>query len=236
MVFVPRLLLCLSGTLLLVGCAGVDVLDPVYRGPYFAPKNYAGDPSLGGMRRVVVLPVCGGAVATSEAVAALDAVFVEALQGVNRFEIVTLSREECLRRFHAPELASTAALPPGLLTQLKQEFAADAVLFVDITVFSAYRPLAIGLRAKLAAIDSSRLVWTFDNVFSADDPTVANAARRHYLTGDRGGMPADLSPGVLQSPARFAGYAAATMFSTLPPVVVPVNPKNRAPGAKVVSH
>ena len=36
-----------------------------------------------------------------------------------------------------------------------------------------------------------------------------------------GGVPVDLTPGVLQSPVRFAGYAAAAMFATLPPVVAP---------------
>jgi hypothetical protein len=64
-------------------------------------------------------------------------------------------------------------------------------------------------------------VWTFDNVFSADDPAVANSARHHFLGADRGGVPADLTPGVLQSPARFAEYAADTMFASLPPIAAP---------------
>lgn len=213
---------------LLAGCAGTDILDPVHRGPFYVPNNHAGDASLGGIRRVVLLPICGGSLAPAESVAALDPVFHSALQGEKRFEVVTFSREECLRRFRVPELSSAAALPPGLLNQLREEFAADAVLFVDLTVFSGYRPLAIGLRAKLAAIDGSRLLWTFDNVFSADDPAVANGARRHYLTGDRGLVPMDLTPGVLQSPSRFAGYAAATMFATLPPVLAPLGSPPRA--------
>jgi hypothetical protein len=65
-------------------------------------------------------------------------------------------------------------------------------------------------------------VWSFDTVFPADEPAVANAARRHFLTSDRGGMPVDTTAGALQSPTRFAGYAAATMFSTLPPVLHPL--------------
>jgi hypothetical protein len=217
---------------LLAGCAGTDVLDPVHRGPFFVPDNHAGDPSLAGIRRVVLLPVCGGALAPAESVAALDPVFAAALQGEKRFEVVIFSREECMRRFRLPELSSAAALPHSLLAQLREEFVVDAVLFVDLTVFSAYRPLAIGLRAKLAAIDGSRLLWTFDNVFSADEPAVANAARRHYLSGDRSLVPIDLTPGVLQSPSRFAGYAAATMFATLPPVKAPVTGLPAAAGKK----
>jgi hypothetical protein len=154
-----------------------------------------------------------------ETAVALDAVIVAALQGENRFEVVPFPRQEVQRRYHRVELSSASALPHGLLGQLREDLAVDAVLFVDLTVFSAYRPLRIGLRAKLAATEGSRLIWSFDDTFAADDPAVANSARRHVLTGDRSAVPVDLSPGVLQSPARFAEYAAATMFSTLPPVI-----------------
>ena len=212
------------------GCATPAAFnDPARAGPFFAPSNVLGEPSLGGIRRVVLLPVCEGTVASVEMTTALDAVFVAALQEQNRFEVVTLSREQCLRRFQLTSISSAMALPSDFLAVLKRDYAADAVLFVDLTVFRAYRPLALGLRGKLAAIDGSRLVWTFDNLFAADDPTVANAARHHFLKGDRGGVPADLTPSVLQSPAKFAAYAAAAMFATLPPVNAPVltgNSKN----------
>ncbi|MBM3851698.1 MAG: hypothetical protein FJ399_00920 [Verrucomicrobia bacterium] len=223
-----RNLFAAGSAALLAGCAGVEVLDPVHRGPYFVPKNHRGEATLGGIRRVVLLPVCGGRLAPPEVGAAFDPIFASALQGENRFEVVNLVRDECLRRFRVPEFSSSAALPAGLLGQLQEEFAADAVLFVDITVFEAYRPLALGLRAKLAAIDGSRLIWTFDEVFAADDAKVANAARRHYLRGDRNEQPLDPTPGVLQSPGRFAGYAAAAMFATLPPVARPASPGRKA--------
>ncbi len=208
---------------LLPGCMTPSVDDPARRGPFFTPINHRGEPSLGGMRRVVLLPVCGGALAPVETVASLDPVIVAALQQQHRFEVVVLSREQCRRQFHVEEFSSVAALPHDFLGTLQREFAADGVLFIDITVFRPYRPIGLGLRAKLATLDgSARLVWTFDNVFSADDPAVANSARAHFLGSDRGGVPADLSPGVLQSPERFAGYAADAMFATLPPVIAPV--------------
>ena len=55
-----------------------------------------------------------------------------------------------------------------------------------------------------------------------EDPVTlaVNAARRHFLDRE-GGVPADLTRTVLQSPTRFAEYAAASMFGTLPPVVAP---------------
>jgi len=206
--------------------------DEARLGPFFTPDNHVGEPSLGGIRRVVVLPLWSGALTSVESAAALDPVLVSALQQANRFEIVTLSREECLRRYRAESVSSAGALPHDLLATLKREFAADAVLFLDLTAFRAYRPLSLGLRAKLATLDGTRLVWTFDNVFSADDPTVANAARNFFLASDHRGVPGDLTPAVLQSPSRFAAYAAATMFATLPPVVLPPAPAPQNANAK----
>jgi hypothetical protein len=216
------LALAFGGWAFFSGCMTPSIDDPARLGPFFTPSNHVGEASLGGMRRVVVLPVCGGTLAPVETVAALDPVIIAALQQQHRFEVVTLTREQSRRHFRFEEISSVAALPHDFLSTLQREFAADGVLFIDITVFRPYRPIGLGLRAKLATLDSSpRLVWTFDNVFSADDPAVANSARKHFLGADRGGVPADLSPGVLQSPARFAEYAADAMFATLPPVTPP---------------
>jgi len=225
--------LLLLGALFLAGCMIPPSDDPARIGPFFAPSNYTGDPQLPAtLRRVVLLPIAGGTVAPAESVAALDAVFTAQLQRQNRFEIVTLTRAECLQRFQAEEFPSVGALPATLLKRLQREFGADGVMFIDITVFKPYRPLALGVRAKLATIeDPTRLVWTFDNVYSAAEAPVANSARAHFLESDGGRIPADLTPSVLQSPGRFATYVASSVFSTLPPVfsVVPTNDAKQAP-------
>jgi hypothetical protein len=229
--FPLRLAALASGLLLLVltaGCLTPAITDSARRGPFFAPVNHAGESSLGGLRRVVLLPAAGGGVAPAESLAALDPVFAAELQRQQRFEVIALSREDCLRYFQASELSSVSALPPRFTAILQREFAADAVMFVDVTTFHAYQPLALGLRGKLATLDGVRLVWTFDNVFSADEAAVANSARRHFLQAGGGDVPADLSTSVLQSPVRFTRYAAAAMFATLPPVVPPAPPVQTA--------
>jgi hypothetical protein len=208
------------------GCQNPSFDDPARLGPFFSPVNFAGDPSLpSGLRRVVLLPVCGGAVAAPESSSQLDAVFATELQRQNRFEVVVLSRAECRRRFGAGEFSSAAALPRDLLPTLRREFAADAVLWVDLTAFRPYGPIALGVRAKLATLEEPRVLWTFDTVFSADDPAVANSARRHFIAQTHTDVPADLTRTALQSPTRFGTYVAAAMFATLPPVLPPPAPK-----------
>lgn len=204
------------------GCSTPPEYDSARVGPFFTPTNVQAEPSLGGIRRVVVLPIWAGEVAAPEAAAELDPAIITALQREHRFEVVALPREESRRRFRAEALSSASALPPDLMSAIKREYAADAVLFIDLTVYRPYRPLAIGFRAKLATIDAPRLVWAFDDVFSTENPAVANSARNFFLGSDRQGVPADLTPAVLQSPGKFATYVAAAMFSTLPPVVAPV--------------
>ncbi|MEO7597406.1 MAG: hypothetical protein ABIV50_00625 [Opitutus sp.] len=223
-------LLAVIGSVWISGCMVPPVSDSARTGPFFKATNHTGDAQLPpNVRRVVLLPIASGTVAPAESVGALDAVFLTELQRKNRFEVVTLTRSDCLQRFQAEEYSSVSALPADMLKRLQREFAADAVMFVDLTVFKAYRPMALGIRSKLATLgENVHLIWTFDNVYSAADGAVANSARAHFMEGDRGGVPADLTPSVLQSPSRFASYVASDMFATLPPVYSPepkINPK-----------
>jgi len=204
----------------LTSCMVPPVNDSARVGPFFKAKNHTGDPQLPAtLRRVVLLPIAGGSVAPAESSAALDPVFSAGLQKENRFEVVALTRADCLRRFQAEEFLSTGNLPHDFMAKLRREYGADAVMFIDLTSFKPYRPMILGVRAKLATLgDEVRLVWSFDNIFSAADPTVANSARHHFIAGEHSEVPADLTPAVLQSPSQFAAYAAAEMFATLPPV------------------
>jgi hypothetical protein len=213
-------LAALAALALSAGCAHPSLADSARLGPFYAPGNFAADANLGIVRRVVLMPVWAGAGTAPEAVAALDEVVLAALQRQNRFEIVPFARDECRRRYLSDALSASGVLPADLLDSLKREHAADAVVFVDLTVYHAYRPIALGFRGKLASIDGTHLLWTFDNLFASDDPAVANAARRHFVNRDRS-VPTDLTAVVLQSPSKFAAYAASAMFATLPPVLPP---------------
>jgi hypothetical protein len=95
-------------------------------------------------------------------------------------------------------------------------YGAQAVIFVDLTSYAPYRPLAIGFRSKLAAVSNGRLIWSFDELFTTTNSSVANSLRRYYIGGDRQGEPFDPTGDNLTSPRRFAAYVADTAFHTIP--------------------
>lgn len=153
---------------------------------------------------------------TEESLERIDRAVTEELTRTGRFEVVVVPREEFHRMFGPRALSTVDPLPPELFDKMVKGYAADGVLFTDVTAFSAYPPLNLGLRIKLANVADHQIVWATDNLFSAADPAVANSARRHALKlgADRG--PGDLSHTILQNPSRFAGYAAAASFEALP--------------------
>jgi hypothetical protein len=217
----PRILLSFILTSLLAAVTGCGALPAWLEGeqahPLYTPINFRGDAQLApDIQRIALLPLHGGEAAVTEFTSALDPVLLTALQRQMRFEVVVVSREDCAHLFGAGDFASTAALPHGFLEKIAEKYAVDAVLFTDLTVLHAYRPLTLGLRAKLATVRDVRLVWAFDEVFSAADDKMVNSVRQFHREGDRL-APVDSTPAVLQSPTRFGAVAAAIMFHTLPP-------------------
>src|SRR4051794_13444188 len=64
---------------------------------FFTPTNFSGDTRLPvNLHRVVMLPVSGGTIVPPETAASIEEVFVEQLQKTLRFEVVRISRAECL--------------------------------------------------------------------------------------------------------------------------------------------
>lgn len=206
-----------ASLLAFTGCAELGLDLPAQPVAAYRPANFRGDPRLpGDLQRVVLLPAHGGAVAESETASAMDSVLLQALQRQLRFEVVSISREECRRLFGTDSVGSTEALPPGLLEKLASLYAADAVMFTDLTTYEPYRPLSVGFRAKLATTHGMRLVWAFDEIFSASQPAMLASVREFYAGGDRS-SPVDAPSAALQSPSRFGAVAADLMYRTLPP-------------------
>lgn len=213
-------ILCGVAFLLVAGCESHSgaLLHKGKEKQYFTPTNFSGDTRLPvNLHRVLLLPVYGGAIVPPETASSIEEVFVAELQKTQRFEVVRISRADCMRHFGSPDFSSVGVLPHDFLASLGREYAADGVMFVDITSYRGYRPLVLGVRAKLATVEQTRLLWTFDEIFSADDPLVGNSVRHFYGSADPSGIPLKSGQGALQSPGKFAAYAGAATFDTLPP-------------------
>src|SRR5690606_34627549 len=146
----------------------------------------------------------------------LETIFHGELVGTGRFEVIPVNRallEEWTGRM---TYASFEALSPALFESLQREYAVDGILFTDLSRYSPYRPLGIGVRSKLVTSDGS-IVWAIDELFDAGQGDVARGARAFYLGHIRQAYPLDSSRSILQSPGRFGKYAAHTIYQTLPP-------------------
>ncbi|MBI3885838.1 MAG: hypothetical protein HY302_08955 [Opitutae bacterium] len=215
----PLLGALLLGVLAQSGCAHGEFVGRRLSGPVYQPDNHLGDARLpAALRRVALLPLHGGTIVPAESLVTLDQAFLQELLRVQRFEAVLVSRATMARLFGEKQFSSVEALPHEFLAVIARDLAVDGVLFVDVTNYSPYPPLRLGVRAKLAATATGELVWSFDTIFSAADPAVANAAKLYAMGGRKAPRPpVELSSSVLQSPTQFGAYAAAAAFATLPP-------------------
>ena len=208
----------LSVTLTLAGCIGGLDKGPQYpHSPGFVPRNVYRPRETLGLRRVVLLPPYDS-FANADRRQDLDRDFAAELNATGRFEVVQISRNELVALCGRDQINSTEPLPPRLAAALRGEYAAEAVLFVDITQDDPYRPITLGVRAKLVDTRGSlSILWSCDSVFNAGDPAVAASARRFQLDAGRQEFPSDQDgSSVLLSPARFARYTANAVFATLP--------------------
>jgi hypothetical protein len=206
----------------LAGCSSImPKPDGAVAGPFYVPSNVKAISKIpSAVRRVIVLPVAGGPALTEETLLKLDAVCQGELNRTAKFEVVPLSRNALAEITGVRQISSVDKIPAVLIDKLfniYNSYGVDAVLFIDVTAYTAYPPLVLGLRTKLARVTDGEIIWAADNIFSAAEPAVMNSARHHALALGSDHGPADLSYTILQNPLRFAGYAAAATFQTLPP-------------------
>lgn len=208
----------LSALVLLAACESVPALDGARVGPYFKPVNFQGETAIpADIKRVVVLPLADNGKLQEEAMVRIDEVILQTINSSQRFECVPVTRDNVQRLAKVRSLRSVDALPADFLKELAADFGADAVLFVDITRYDPYPPIAIGIRAKLARLSDRSLVWSIDETYDGSKADVANAARKYWLDLTPPNTPTDMSVTALQSPTKFATYAFTSAFSTLPP-------------------
>lgn len=180
------------------------------------PQNYFAPAKTGEQfRRVALLPMHSGNL-PDQYVRALDAAFLSELSKRGLFEIVPVSRTQMESLFGERQFASTDPLPADALKQLQERYGVDGILFTDLTHFSPYRPVSMGVRAKLVAANTGQIRWAFDYVFDAGNAAVAGAAKRFQMTYSNEQQPLTSDGGsILLSPTRFAKYVASETYASL---------------------
>ena len=92
----------------------------------------------------------------------------------------------------------------------------DGIVFTDLTHYSPYRPLAIGVRAKLVDAASGEVRWAFDYIFDSGTPAIALAAKTYQTRYNGDNLPLAGDGGtVLISPTRFARFVANQTYVSL---------------------
>ncbi len=209
-----------AGALFLAFCiAGCGHLRETLRdglGPAFEPTNHYSNGTIpNSVARIAFLPVYHEAF-EDELVESINETFVSALNRTVLFEVAAVSRDALESEFGHRQFSSVAPIPHGLFSYLKSDFDADAVLLTELTQLRAYRPISVGIRARLIEIETGRIVWAFDEFFTASEPRVSAAAKRFSTAHLRDRYPLREGDGILQSPTRFSQYVAHEVFSTLP--------------------
>ncbi len=171
----------------------------------------------GNLTRVAVLPLAGD-IQPPDALREMDKTFHAEFNKVQAFEGVKVNRPEMMDLIHQDQLPSTEPVPRELLVALQQKYAAEAVLFTDITHYRPYRPISISVRTKLVSLKTNDVLWAIDATFDSAEPGVAEAARIFSKLTEQNPviLKASDSSGVLLSPQRFARFVAREVFATLP--------------------
>ena len=165
--------------------------------------------------RVAVLP-CYHADPDSPLLDYIDKVFHQELAQERIFETIRISTDQMRRLFGLGRISSSSDLPENFLRTLDEQTGANGVLFVDLDSYRPYRPMSLGVRAKLVDLKSGEFMWAIDETFDAGHAGVIVGASMFQEKAQVRALSSKTSGTVLQSRRVFSKYIASTVFSTLP--------------------
>jgi len=181
-----------------------------------APQNWFLPTSPGRMiRRVAMLPAYHARI-PGETLKDIDSALGAELSKKAVFEVVPLSRAEMEILIGVREVSSVERVPGDLFRKLQEQYGVDGVMLTDLTHYSPYRPVSIGLRSKLVDIESGRIHWASDVLLDSSNAGVAVAAREYQKVLCRDNFPIQGDGGtVLMSPKMFVKFAAYSNYASL---------------------
>tara|TARA_B100001057_G_C22761026_1_gene915776 strand:- start:427 stop:1080 length:654 start_codon:yes stop_codon:yes gene_type:complete len=211
---VPIILSLLA--LIFSSCRKFEQEKIVARAEPFTPTNlYPVERLPTYMNRVVVLP-CFHADPDSPLLAYIDDVFHQELAQERIFETIRLSTADMKGLFGSHRISSFSELPENFLRILDEQTGASGVLFIDLDSYRPYRPMSLGVRAKLVDLKSGEFMWAIDETFDTGHAGVIVGASLFQEKAQVRALSSKTSGSVLQSHRIFSKYIASTIFSTLP--------------------
>jgi hypothetical protein len=167
------------------------------------------------MRRVAMLPIYHARL-PGDILKDIDNALIAELAKKSLFEVVPVSRAEMEGLINVREVASVERIPGDLFRKLRDQYGVEGVMLTDLTYYSPYRPVSIGVRSKLVDIESGRIHWASDIMVDSGNGDVAAAARRYQKTLCRDNFPIEGDGGtVLLSPRQFVQFAAYSNYASL---------------------
>jgi hypothetical protein len=198
----------------------VQLPGDIVLGSSYVPANvHSRDPLLPNtLRRVAVLPVTTASdqAELQAGAEALEPILWTELNKLKRFEVQPITPAQLVSWTGRPAWRAQERLPSGLLDKARMELGCDALLFVELTTYRAYPPLAVGWNLRLVDGGTSPVLWAGEEIFDAGVPAVVNGARRYQQQQATDSKPLADSMGILNSPRRFGQYTLHTLLGTMP--------------------
>ena len=171
----------------------------------------------GEFKRVAVLPmmIAGQDAVLENGRDALQPIYHSELIRASRFEVIPVSPEQCRQWTGRSTWSAQDTLPRDFFERMRQMTGCDAVLFSQLTRYRPYPPVAVGWRMQLVAVSPLRVWWAVDELFSAGDAVVADAARAYYRA--HFSTPTGADPdSILATPRRFGQFTLNLVTESLP--------------------
>lgn len=201
------------------GCSTTNIKDTVI-GPDYVPSNIYTNPAppMKLIKRVAVLPITTTVKEFNDDYIRkqYQSVVLGELIKAKRFEIQEITPETLRELTGKREWTAEEKLPTDFFTRIRDIYGCEAILFIRLTVYKPYPPVAFGWNWKLVECDSARILWSADEVFNGGDNNVSNSARRFYQNHLAINMPGIDSGYILRTPRYFCQYSAFELACRIP--------------------
>jgi hypothetical protein len=87
---------------------------------------------------------------------------------------------------------------------------------IDIHSYRPYRPISIGVRAKLVDLKSGEFMWAIDETIDGGNASVVVSAIHFQKSKHLQALSDNTMGSILQSPRLFSKFLTSSIFSTLP--------------------